>query len=77
MKKNIETLQINMAKKKLIGKTNTTNNKPKPLDPQPYQPKLESDETLRSPINYQGGDREFGYNSALFKIINNDSQPIM
>jgi len=57
MKKNIEALQINMAKKKLVGKPNTTNNKPKPLDPQPYQPRLYSDETLKSPINYQGGDR--------------------
>ena len=57
MKKNIEALQINMAKKKLVGKPNTTNNKPKHLDPQPYQPRLDSDETLKSPINYQGGDR--------------------
>jgi hypothetical protein len=33
MKKNIEALQINMAKKKLIGKNNNPINKPKLLDP--------------------------------------------
>jgi hypothetical protein len=57
MKKNIEALQINMAKKKLIGKSNTSIYQPKHLDPQSHQPRLDSDETLKSPINYQGGDR--------------------
>lgn len=54
MKKNIEALQINMAKKKLIGKTNNTNNKPKPLDP---QLRIDSEQTIKSPINYQSADR--------------------
>lgn len=74
MKKNIEALQLNMIKKKFIGKT-TTQPKPEPIST--YNYKMQSESSEKSPMNQQNADRQFAYNSNLFKNIGNDSQPIM
>lgn len=78
MKNNIEALQMNMAKKKMMNKP-SGNHKHEHKDIEPItitdQPSFES--KPRSPINYQHVENEFGYNSTLFKNIQNDSQPIM
>lgn len=75
MKNNIEALQNNIAKKRLTAKSSTQS---RPVQIQPItiedHPSFES--KPKSPA-YQHLETEFGYNSTLFRNINNDSQPIL
>lgn len=66
MKNNIEKLQLNMNRKLDRSRPNITKYPQTIYDQPDYQ--------LKSPANT---DKEFTYNSTLFKNINNESQPIM
>lgn len=74
MKNNIEALQLNMAKKKITTKPSQT--KQVPIEPATFEERSSFEDKTKSPTN-QHRETEFGYNSTLFRNINNDSQPIM